>query len=456
MTPPTDWTPGVIVLVAALLVGAAVVAWSRRGASLPAPERTRRDELERQKDALYGLLREHNAARTAASGPEWAAERDRLELEAARVLRDLDALGEAAPAPVAPVATGFRARNPGLVGAMWGGGAVLFLAGLAFTLQEFAAPRPEGGTMTGNNNPGGSGGAGGSAESASLSPAQEAELARLKLAAEAAPADVAALNNFGHALLHAGKLMDSYQQAEAVVKISPEDPEARTHQAIVLIAIGDVAKAAAALDKVIAGAPTFGEALAYRGALHFQAGERDQALALLERAVTADPALAGSIRPLMEAARSGAGPMAGAGASGPAAQSSQSGRPGPDASTGASPSAGAAPGVTGTLALDASVADKAKPGDTLFLSARAPGVTTGPPTWTKRVSVTTAFPTDFSLGPDDAMIKGIPTPDELVITARIDRDGNAMTKSPDDLVGKSAPLKPGATNVAITLAAATP
>ncbi|MES2641189.1 MAG: tetratricopeptide repeat protein [Myxococcota bacterium] len=443
MTPPTDWTPGVIVLVAALFLGTIVVAWSRRGAALPAVERTRRDELERQKDALYGLLREHNAARTPTSGPEWVAERGRLELEAARVLRDLDAIGEPAPAPVAPTATGWGARNPKLVGFVWGGGAMLFLAGLAFTLQEFAAPRPEGGTMTGNNNPGGSGAP--ETGAPALSAAQEAELARLKLAVDAAPADIAARNLFGHALLHAGKLMDSYQQAEAVVALHAEDPEARTHQAIVLIAIGDAGTAATALDKVLAGAPDFAEALAYRGALYFQAGQSAQAITFLERAVAADPTLAPSVGPLIEAAKSGTGPSASVPTQTASSTSAAGSAPGNDA--------GPPNDVTGTITLDASVAGKAKPGDVLFLSARAPGVTGGPPTWVKRVPVQ-SFPWSFTLGPNDAMIKGMPTPEQVVITARIDRDGDPVTKSPDDLLGVSPPLKPGATGVTITLAAA--
>lgn len=451
MTPATDWTPGLLVLAAALILGILVVAWSRRGTSLPAPERTRRDELERQKDALYSLLREHNAARTATSGPEWLAERDRLELEAARVLRDQDALAEPPASPAAPVVGGgFGARNPKLVGFLWGGGAMLFLAGLAFTLQEFAAPRPEGGTMTGNNNPGGgsnSGAANDAGRAPALSAAQEAELARLQIAVDAAPNDIAALNAFGHALLQAGKLMDSFKQAEAVVALRADDPEARTHRAIVLIAIGDVGIAATALDKVLVDFPEFAEALAYRGALHFQAGESQQAITTLERAIAADPSLQASVGPLIESARSGAGPMrptqpamgAGAGGAGPA-------------SSAGSAVASSPQDVTGTITLDPSVAGKARAGDTLFLSARAPGVTGGPPTWVQRVPVE-SFPWTFTLGPANAMIAGVPTPAELVITARIDRDGDAKTKSADDLVGQSAPLKPGAANVNITLAA---
>jgi cytochrome c-type biogenesis protein CcmH len=51
---------------------------------------------------------------------------------------------------------------------------------------------------------------------------------------------------------------------------------------------------------------------------------------------------------------------------------------------------------------------------------------------------------------------GGPTPSSLVVTARLDRDGDAATKGPDDLVATSAALAPGAQNVTLALAASAP
>ena len=441
MTPPTDWTPGLIVLSLSLSLGIGLVLRSRRGAALPAPETTRRDELLRQKEALYGLLQEHEVARGAGAA-DWAAERDRLELDAARVLRALDALAD--PAVGGAVrAPSFGARNPKLVGALWGGGAVLFLGALALTLQEFSAPRPEGGTMTGNASPGGSGGGAAAGPQQAISPAQEAEIVALTAKVAAAPADVAARNALGHALLQAGKLMDSYQQAEAVVKVNPDDAESRTHQAIALIAIGESDKATKMLDRVLEVAPDFGEALAYRGAIHFQNAEGPQAIAMFERALVAAPEFEDAITPVLAAARAGTFPSKAA----PSAVSD-----GPVASAPARVTGPTPEDIGGTVSIDPAVATTVKPGDIVFLSARPPGETRGPPTWVKRVPVT-SFPFTFTLGPADDMV-GVPVPAEIVITARIDRDGNAATKSADDLVGKSDTLKPGATGVVITLAAA--
>ncbi len=107
--------------------------------------------------------------------------------------------------------------------------------------------------------------------------------------------------------------------------------------------------------------------------------------------------------------------------------------------------------VAGTLTVEAGVPVD---GAVIFLSARPDGVTSGPPTWVKKLPVTT-FPLPFTLGPADAMMGG-PTPTSLVVTARLDRDGDAATKAPDDLVATSAALAPGARNVTLALAAAAP
>lgn len=449
MNPATDWAPGVIVLLAALAVGLFVLLRSRRGAALPAPTRARKDELSLQKDALYGLLREHAALKGAVGEAEWAAERDRLELEAARVFVELERVGDGA-ATAAPAGPTFGQRNPRLVGALWGAGVMLFVGALGLALQDFTKPRAEGGSLTGGNGGIGGGADAAAAQEPALSPAQEARIATLRAEVQAAPDDADARNRLGHALLHAGKLMEAFNEAEAVAKLRPEDAEARTHQAIVLIAIGDTKTASSALDKVIEREPGFAEALAYRGALHFQMGEAEPAVALLERAVAADPNLIESVQPLIDAARAGnvpAAPSATGASDGPVA-SAPSPAP-PAASAGPSPD-----DITGTIGIDPAVADRVKPGDTLFVSARPPGVDRGPPTWVLRIPVA-SIPMAFTIGPANAMLGGA-APPELVITARIDRDGNAMTRSPEDLEGKSPALPLGTKGTTITLAAAAP
>lgn len=455
MNPPTDWGPGVAALLAALAAGFVLLMQSRRGAALPSTADTRRQELQEQKEALYTLLRDHVLARDRMAADAWAAERDRMELQAARVLRDLDRLGAGAPVgstapaatttpaatPTAPATAStpprdptFGERHPQLVGALWGAGAMIFVGALYFGIQEFSAPRGQNGSVTGRQMGGGGG------DAAAMQVDQEIEGLRAKVAAN--PADVAARNELGHALLHTGEPMEAFKQAQEVVKLAPDDPEARTHMAIVLLGTGDEAMATKTLDKIIAGAE-FGEALAYRGAIYYKSGDIPNAIATLERAAVADPRLAEAVGQMIDDAKSGV-PLGGQ--DHPQAQASPPSGP---MSGGMPEGPPSADDISGTLTVAPSAQAAAVPGATLFLFARAPGVDRGPPLWVKKLQVS-SFPAEFRIGPGNAMMGGA-TPSEVVISARIDADGNAMTRSEADVEGKSGTLKPGAQGVSIVI-----
>ena len=63
------------------------------------------------------------------------------------------------------------------------------------------------------------------------------------------------------------------------------------------------------------------------------------------------------------------------------------------------------------------------------------------------------FPLSFSLGPDDRMIQSVPFAGPIRLTARLDSDGNATSRTPGDLqgTGVDGPFQPGATGVVILL-----
>lgn len=87
--------------------------------------------------------------------------------------------------------------------------------------------------------------------------------------------------------------------------------------------------------------------------------------------------------------------------------------------------------IRGTLRLAPGVAG---PGEgVLFVIARAPSG--GPPLAVKRLELG-SFPMDFEIGAADAMLPGRPLEGEVQLSARIDRDGNPMTRSPEDLVAE--------------------
>ena len=107
------------------------------------------------------------------------------------------------------------------------------------------------------------------------------------------------------------------------------------------------------------------------------------------------------------------------------------------------------PPIRGTVSLADELAGRVPPGAVLFLIARRGGA--GPPLAAQRIS-SPRFPLEFSLGPEDRMIQTLPFAGEVQITARLDADGNATSRQPGDLEGRTpAAVSPGATGVAVVL-----
>jgi hypothetical protein len=105
--------------------------------------------------------------------------------------------------------------------------------------------------------------------------------------------------------------------------------------------------------------------------------------------------------------------------------------------------------IAGTVALAPEFEGRTAAGAVLFIIARRG---TGPPLAVQRVAEP-HFPHAFSIGPEDRMIQSMPFAGPLELTARIDTDGNATTRSPGDLTGKAQGglVQPGATGVVIML-----
>lgn len=77
-----------------LLVCGAYIFWPQRRLAA-APEKTRLDYLRERKEVIYENLRDLNFEYKAGKYPEidYAAQRDLLETEAARVLAEMESLG---------------------------------------------------------------------------------------------------------------------------------------------------------------------------------------------------------------------------------------------------------------------------------------------------------------------------------------------------------------------------
>ena len=115
---------------------------------------------------------------------------------------------------------------------------------------------------------------------------------------------------------------------------------------------------------------------------------------------------------------------------------------------GADPTKGAPP-IRGVVRIDEGLADSVPRDAVLFLIARAGPA--GPPLAVRRFRAP-SFPLEFDLGPEHRMIKTVPFAGELRLTARLDRDGDASSRTPGDLQGGPAgTFAPGATGVEVVL-----
>jgi hypothetical protein len=105
--------------------------------------------------------------------------------------------------------------------------------------------------------------------------------------------------------------------------------------------------------------------------------------------------------------------------------------------------------ITGTVRLAEGLGAPVPDGAVLFLIARRGAA--GPPLAVKRIP-NPSLPLQFSLGPEDRMIQSMPFVGPISITARIDGDGNAMSREPGDLQGEAPdPVDPGASGVVVEI-----
>ncbi|HWE26894.1 MAG TPA: hypothetical protein VHB97_02780 [Polyangia bacterium] len=144
----------------------------------------------------------------------------------------------------------------------------------------------------------------------------------------------------------------------------------------------------------------------------------------------------------------------------PADHPSMAGGPAP---TGATPGifGGTTPGgqfdpktvLAGVIKLDGKLKDKVAPGDVVFVVARRyeEGATgPGTPLAVQKLNVD-KFPLKFSLDSRDAMLAGTTLSGKVIVTVRVDKDGDAMTKNPGDVTGQSKPVEPPHKDLVVAL-----
>ncbi|MBI2567613.1 MAG: tetratricopeptide repeat protein [Candidatus Schekmanbacteria bacterium] len=426
------WHAAVAVLLTSLLAGAVLVVRERRrrGATEEVAEAVELQDLRARRACLLEELRVLDLDEGRLSPTAFKAERQRLLEDAAEVFRQLEKL-EAVAGKQRHTRPGEQARPARLLrwlpAATWAGAAAGFALLLTAVIQEALAPQPPAQAPHEAAMPAPIGAA----------PGAEETLPEL-------PETIAELNGVAHRALAEQDYNTAMAAAQKALGMDPKDLEARAHMAFMRAVIGRTDKALQSLDEILADAPDHHESLIFKTLIALQAGDADLAEATAKHAMTKavgaqDREVLTSLLEQAKALRAGGERV---GQAAPA--------PGAGGGTGSPATAGAAPGVSGTIRLADGAAGEVSPQDTVYVIARATESTGGPPAAVRRLAAG-EFPMPFALGTEDIMA-GAAWPDRMTITVRIDKDGDAMTRSEADLEGSTpAPVALGARDVEIVV-----
>ncbi|HEY3055292.1 MAG TPA: tetratricopeptide repeat protein [Thermoanaerobaculia bacterium] len=368
----TNWLSAVVILGAGVILGFIFVYFVRRKPI----ENDELTGLQARRDELVKKLREVDIV---------AEERTRLEIETAQVLRQIDSIERQAPV------AGGRGRpllHDRVIGFIWGAGSMLLLGGLAYFVMQSAKPRETAPAET--------------TMQAARPPADPA-VQQLEAAVQRSPDDLDMRVALAKAYLERDNLMGVFDQTQYVLAKSPNDSRALTYQALVRMAMGQSADAISMLEKATKSDPKLIEAWVGLAWAKMQAGKSKEAEAAITEAAHQHPEEKQRLEQVFAQMKQQA-----------------SGR------QATAPVAAREAVVHVTLEVDPA---KARNG-TVFVIARAEGVQAGPPIAVKRLSAV-LLPTTIALTSADSMM-GQPLPPKMRIEARVDSDGNPLTRDPAD------------------------
>jgi cytochrome c-type biogenesis protein CcmH len=227
------------------------------------------------------------------------------------------------------------------------------------------------------------------------------------------------------------KAIESFKQ---VLAQEPNQPEAHSYMGFILVQAGHGDGALMAFEKALAVAPNFPMALWGKGMILYQekkdyAGAKEIFTRLL------------NMMPQGEERNEVAKVLAQISADGGSAAQA--------ATPPATPSSAK---ITGKITLDDKLKANVDPNAALFIIARPAGAAAGPPLAVKKIDKP-IFPLSYSLGQENVMMQGAPFAGKVTITARLDKDGNAMTREAGNLIGeyRKNPADVGAQHVDIIL-----
>jgi cytochrome c-type biogenesis protein CcmH len=228
----------------------------------------------------------------------------------------------------------------------------------------------------------------------------DASLRNLEARVKSNPDDLALRLELTHAYLDKENLMGVFDQTDYILKKNPNDAQAQTYQALVRMAMGQRDSALTLLKSATTNDPSLLDAWVALAWYYAQVGNKSEARAAIDQAIKRHPDEKARLEAVWQ----------------------QMGSKNPAAAPAASNDS-----ITVTLNLASA---KASASGVLFVIARPEGVTAGPPIAVKRIPAAT-FPITIDLSSADSMM-GQPIPPKVRIEARLDADGNPLTKDPNE------------------------
>ena len=447
-----NWIPAVSILAAGLALGALVLwrvvskgAAVAPGAPSASPPLELRD-LEGKYQALIRQLRELDDTAMKRTPAQVTRERQALEHEAARVLREVEriagasrpskkrsALAPATPAPARSALGGF----------LWGVGSVGALGLLFYFVSQSARQRAPGASVTGNT------------PMAGAAQADDAEVAQARAAVERNPDDVDARLELVRLHLIRQDMMAVFKETQTVLQRSPGNPRALSYQALVRLAMGQAQQAEDMLKQAMQKDPKLLDPYIHLMLVYVRSGRAAEAEKVLADASKRFPDRAGTLQGLLGEMRTRSSEDASTADASGAADDPHANVPvgqAPRAATGGAGArrpSGPEKKVSGVLELDPSLAGQSFPGAIVFVTLREGGFGAGPPLAAKRLPAG-SFPMPFEIGSADSMT-GETLPDDLLVEARIDSDGDPITRPPTDPYGRADRVSAGTKSVKVVL-----
>ena len=431
-----DWPSALAVLALGLAAGG-ILLWRTRRAPAPPPATALLDQrdLEARRDALLQQLRELEDTASKRTPEQLARERYTLELAAAQAMRDLEppvaagarprgrAGGSVAGATAAGAAVVATPDRGAVRGFLWGTATASAVGLLLFFVSRASAPREEGGSLTGT-------------------------VGRLSSTPNAV-APAAGADDIETHLVQAREhlarqdLMGVWNDTQFVLQREPGNPRALSYQALVRLAMGQADVAESMLKRALAAAPGLIDAHLHLAVVYARTGRMAEAEATLRAARSQFPQHREGLDRLMQQITQ-EGPAEG---TDPAATGAHAEVAPSDDVPASQP--GLPARLSGVVELDRSAQARSAGGGIVFVTVRAAGVTTGPPVAVKRFPAST-LPGAFAITTADSML-GQELPGRVRIEARLEPDGDPLTRAATDPAARLEDVKLGSTGLRLVL-----